>query len=454
TAFLRDPGLAPHRLLCAAARIGPLPAARLAAALLRGEPTDGDIRCAYRAALRLWAGESEDELARHAERVFSGQLAARLRPGAWSLVKAHQRRGHIVAIVTAAARWQVAPMAARLGVEHVLCGEPQIEEGRLTGALPEPILRGGAKAAAVLDFARAHGIDPAASHAYADSIDDLPFLESVGAPCALCPSTALAAAARARGWDVLRLDRRGAVGPVTAARSAAVWSGILTGIGAGLGLAAVGMDRREAAELGTAVASRAALELGGVQVRVQGGAHLAVRPAVFLFNHQSWLDGAVLARLLGRDYTGFAKAELARVPGLGRFGRLLDVVFVDRGADGAADCFRPALDLLARGVSLAVAPEGTRSATPAPGPFHKGAFLIARAARVPVVPVVIRNTGRLMPRTARTVRAGRIDVVVHPPLDVAAWRIAELGDRIEDVRRLYVDTLMTGRAGEGVAAVR
>jgi 1-acyl-sn-glycerol-3-phosphate acyltransferase len=345
-------------------------------------------------------------------------------------------------------------MAARLGIEHVLCGEPATEHGRITGALPEPILRGTAKAAAVLDFARAHEIDPAASHAYADSADDLPFLETVGKPCAVCPSTALAEAARARGWDVLQLDRRPAVGPVTAARSVAVWNGILTGVGAGLGLAAVGMDRRAAAELGTAMASRAALELAGVRVRVQGGAHLAERPAVFLFNHQSWLDGAVMARLLGRDYTGFAKAELARVPGLARFGRLLDVVFVERGAEGAADCFRPALDLLARGVSLAVAPEGTRSATPVPGPFRKGAFLIARKAGVPVVPVVIRNTGRLMPRTAKTVRAGRIDVVVHPPLDVTAWRIAELGDRIEDVRRLFIETLTTGRAGERAGAVR
>ena len=454
TAFLRRPGLPPHRLLGALARVGPLPIARSLAAAARREPSDADVRRAYETALRVWRGGSEEELARHAERVFAEHLAARLRPEAWSLVQAHRLSGHTVVIVTAAARWQVAPMAARLCVEHVLCGEPETAGGRITGALRGPILRGCAKARAVLEFALEHDIDLAASHAYADAADDISFLTATGNPCAISPRGALTAAARERGWDVLGLERRPAFDPVTAVRSAAAWNGVLAGVSAGLGLAAFGMDRRAAGELGTALASRACLDLAGVRVRLQGRAHLAARPAVFLFNHQSWLDVAVLARLLGRDYTGFAKAELSRVPGLARFGRLLDVVFVDRSAVDASDSFRTALELLSRGVSLALAPEGTRSATPTPGPFRKGAFLLARKAGVPVVPVVIRNSGRLMPRTTKTVRAGRIDVVVHPPVDVAAWRIAEFGDRIEDIRRLYIDTLTTGRAGESVGAAR
>lgn len=457
TAFLRGGAIPWPRMVGAALGSGPVPLVRLLAGRLTGEPSDGDIRFAHEAALRASRGMSEDELAEMSERVFAERIAARLRSELWALVQAHRRMGHRVVIVTAAGRWQVGPLAARLGIDDVLCSDTASAGHGTAGAPRERLLRGVAKAAAVLDYAAEHGVDLAASHGYGDAADDVPFLEVCGNPCAVRPGSALEAAARERGWDVLRLERRAGSGPVTAARSVAAWNAVVAGVGAGLGLGlgVGGLDRREAAEFGMAVASRACLELAGVRISLQGGAHLGVRPAVFLFNHQSWLDVAVMARLLRRDYTGFAKHELSRIPGLSRFGRSLDIVFVDRGTAGAGpDSFRAVLDLLSRGVSVAVAPEGTRSLTPMPGPFKKGAFLAARKAGVPLVPVVIRNSGRLMPRGSRAVRAGRIDVVVCPPVDAAGWRIAELGDRIEDVRQLYIDTLTTGRGSAAVRASR
>ncbi|MBR7839192.1 HAD-IB family hydrolase [Actinospica durhamensis] len=433
TSFLRGAIPLP-RLARAALGRGPLPLARLLAAHLLGEPADRDIRFAHEAARRAGAGMSEDELAAVAARVFTERIAARLRPQLWALVQAHRRAGHRVAVVTAATRWQVEPLAASLGVDDVLCSPSAAEP-----------LRGEAKAVAVLDYALRHEIDLAASHAYADSGDDVPFLEVCGRPCAVAPRPALARAAAERGWPILRPDPKPGTGPVAAARTLAAWSGTAAGVGTALGLAAAGLDRREAAEFGMALASRACLELAGVRVSVQGAEHLRTRPALYLFNHQSWLDVAVMARLLRRDYTGFAKHELARLPGLGDFGRMFEVVFIDRGATAeASDFLRPVLDLLARGVSVAVAPEGTRSPTPMPGPFHKGAFLAARKARVPLVPVVIRNSGRLMPRGGKTVHAGRIDVVLHPPIDPAAWPLGQFTRHIEELRDLYLSTLTTG----------
>jgi HAD superfamily hydrolase (TIGR01490 family) len=450
TAFLRGSGIPLPRLLGAALAEGPIPVLRRLSPprLMRwgAEPDDGDIRFAHAVALRAGRGLTDEEIAAIAERVFVERIAPRLRPESWSLVQAHQRMGHRVVIVTAAARWQVGPLASRLGIEEVLCSDPATA----------PPLHGGAKAVAVLEYAAEHDVDLVASHAYADAGDDLPFLAVCGNPCAISPRRALVEAARGRDWPILRLDAPAAFGPLTAARSLAAWNAVLTGLAAGLGLAATGLDRREAAELGMAVASRACMELAGVSLSVQGGEHLAVRPAVFLFNHQSWLDVAVMARLLRHDYTGFAKDELSRIPGLAALGRALDAVFVDRSATTGLgpDYFTPVLDLLSRGVSVAVAPEGTRSRTPMPGPFRKGAFLAARKAGVPLVPVVIRNTGRLMPRGSRTVRAGQVDVVVYPPVDPARWRIAELGARIEEIRGLYVETLTTGRPRAAVAVPR
>jgi HAD superfamily hydrolase (TIGR01490 family) len=438
TSFLCGAGIPPFRLVRAALGRGPLPLARLLAGSVVGEPSDRDISFAHEAALRVSEGMSERELTGIAERVFAERIAARLRPEMWALVQAHRRMGHRVAVVTAAMRWQVEPLAASLGIDRgdILCAVPA-----------SPPLRGEAKAVALLEFALRHEIDLPASHAYGDAGDDVPFLRTCGNPCAVRPRAALAKAAGERGWPVLRPDRPGS-GPVAAARSLAAWSGTAAGVATALGLAAAGLDRREAGELGMALASRACLELAGIRVSVQGAEHLSGRPAVFLFNHQSWLDVAVMARLLRRDYSALAKRELGRVPALGSFGRMFDIVFIDRGATASSsDHFGSVLALLRRGISVAVAPEGTRSPTPMPGSFHKGAFLAARKARVPLVPVVIRNSGRLMPRGSKTVHAGRIEVVVLQPIEPVRWRFGEFTARIEDLRERYVSTLTTGEAG-------
>ncbi|MFJ4654512.1 HAD-IB family hydrolase [Nocardia sp. NPDC088792] len=417
---------------------------RLMPAWLRGPESGEDIEAVYRMALQLCAGRREQELRLLGEQVFAETLAGRLRADLWAQVQAHQRRGHTVVLVSAATPYQLLPMARALGIDHVLCTQMEVVDGVVTGRLAGPPLNGRAKAVAVQEFGDAHGITLASSYAYADSVDDVPFLASVGNPCVVGSGTELVAEATARGWDVLRPDPESPSAALTAVRSAAAYGGLLAGVSTGLFVGLLGADGRRAAELGVMLASDTYLGLAGVRLRVTGAAHLRSRwPAVFLFNHQSPLDVAIMIKLLGQDYTGFAKAELAAAPGLAQLGRLMDVMFIDRGARRLApDFLVPALDCLARGLSLVVAPEGTRSRTPMPGPFKKGGFLIARKAGVPVVPIVIRNAGRLMARNGWTVRSGLIDVVVHEPIDVGTWKLRELETRIEEVRQFYLDTLI------------
>jgi putative phosphoserine phosphatase/1-acylglycerol-3-phosphate O-acyltransferase len=88
-----------------------------------------------------------------------------------------------------------------------------------------------------------------------------------------------------------------------------------------------------------------------------------------------------------------------------------------------------------------MAPEGTRSRTPTVGPFKKGAFHLAAAAGVPVVPVVIRNAGELMWRDASLAHAGTVQVHVHPPIPTEGWTPADVDDAVADVRAIFVDTL-------------
>ena len=88
-----------------------------------------------------------------------------------------------------------------------------------------------------------------------------------------------------------------------------------------------------------------------------------------------------------------------------------------------------------------IAPEGTRLDTTSVGPFKKGPFRMAMAVGIPVVPIVIRNAEIIAARNSTTMNPGTVDVAVFPPISVSDWTVETLGDRIAEVRQLYVDTL-------------
>jgi 1-acyl-sn-glycerol-3-phosphate acyltransferase len=253
----------------------------------------------------------------------------------------------------------------------------------------------------------------------------------------------MARVAAQESWPILRMDDRPGADPIALARTVAAYGGVFTGLAAGIGTGLFGVDSRHAAENGVRLASELGLGLAGVRVEVKGARHLWThRPAIFLFTHQSALDLPIVVHLLEGGCTGLVKTELRQTPGLAQALRLMDWTFVDRGAsEGAGNALAAAVRQLAEGRSLAVAPEGTRSLTPAPGPFKHGAFLIARRAGVPVVPIVIRNSGRLMAKSTRTIHSGRVDVCVHPAIDVSSWKARQIPERVEEVHRLYVDTI-------------
>jgi putative phosphoserine phosphatase/1-acylglycerol-3-phosphate O-acyltransferase len=284
------------------------------------------------------------------------------------------------------------------------------------------------------------------SFAYGDGDEDVPFLETCGQPVAVDPDAGLRGEAAERGWPVLRCAPRGSTPDVVSvARTAGFYGGMATAVGAGIGLGLLNRSRATMLEITGGVGSDVGLSLAGVDVEVVSGQeHLwSARPCVFLINHQSKLDVMIVCKLLRTGFTGVAKKEAANVPGFGQFFRLAGVAFVDRAStEKAKQSLAPAVTKLReQGVSLAIAPEGTRSPTPRLGPFKKGAFHIAMQAEVPVVPIVIRNAGEAMWRGAQALRAAKVEVVVLPPVDTGGWALETLSEHVESVRDMFAGTL-------------
>ena len=113
-----------------------------------------------------------------------------------------RERGMVVAILSAQTRYVTQPLAEDLGIEHVLCTQLEVQDGRLTGGYEEPLCYGDGKIVRAERWAEEHGVDLDDSHFYSDSISDLPMLARVGSPVVINPDFRLRLAARLRGWPV------------------------------------------------------------------------------------------------------------------------------------------------------------------------------------------------------------------------------------------------------------
>ncbi|PWD43720.1 HAD family hydrolase [Gordonia paraffinivorans] len=410
---------------------------------LRGVVSEQDYAEVLAATRPTFAGKTYAELIAFGEYLFKHETAAKLRPQMWQILRAHREMGHTIVIASSATRFQIEPIAKEIGADYALATDAEVVDGVVTGNIKGRPLWGPGKAAAVRQLAREHDIDLDASFAYSDGNEDIPYLEAVGNPAAVSPRRILRAEAEARGWPIIDLKNPTYNKFGMLARTGAFYGSFLASAAVGV---AAGIVRRDPQALVEALptGNDVGLSLAGVHVQVlEGGEYLfSDRPCVFLFNHQSKLDLPVMIHLIRGEATGVAKKEVARVPVLGEILKQAGLVFIDRAdRSKAIEQLAPAVDALRDGMSLVIAPEGTRSPTPRVGEFKKGPFHIAMQAGVPIVPVVLRNTGELMWRGAQLIRPGTVEVMVLPPIDTSTWTVEEIGKRTEEVRQMYVSTL-------------
>jgi putative phosphoserine phosphatase/1-acylglycerol-3-phosphate O-acyltransferase len=390
------------------------------------------------------AGRVLDDLEEVGERLFNQRIESRIYPEMRELVRAHVARGHTVVLSSSALTIQVNPVARFLGISNMLTNKFETnEDGLLTGGVLKPILWGPGKAAAVQRFAAEHDIDLKDSYFYADGDEDVALMYLVGNPRPTNPEGKMAAVAKRRGWPILRFESRGRVGLRRQVRTLAGIGSMIPVAAGAVGIGVLTGSRRRGVNFFTSTFSQLALAIPGVHLNVIGKENLtAQRPAVFIFNHRNQVDPVIAGALVRDNWVGVGKKELQKDPIMGTLGKLLDGVFVDRDDPVAAvETMHTVEDRARRGLSIVIAPEGTRVDTTEVGPFKKGPFRIAMAVGIPIVPIVIRNAEIVAARNSSVINPGTVDVAVFPPISVQDWTVETLPEHIAEVRQLYLDTL-------------
>jgi len=167
--------------------------------------------------------------------------------------------------------------------------------------------------------------------------------------------------------------------------------------------------------------SRWILKTTGVRVAVEGLELLTPGTTyVFVSNHQSIYDIPVLFDSLPYQLRIIAKESLARFPVLGWHLKRGGHLFVDRRHPDRARILAQWRALVTEGLSLIIFAEGTRSPDGYVARFKAGSFLLAIQAGLPVVPLSVIGTRKVMPKGRLRTEPADVQLVVHAPIQPPA----------------------------------
>ena len=194
----------------------------------------------------------------------------------------------------------------------------------------------------------------------------------------------------------------------------------------GVGIAVWRRDRRRVAHDYARMMVRLMRPPLGLRVRAEGRENLTrYSPCIYIANHQSLFDVIVLGEFYPVGTVVIGKKELRRIPFFGWLYAVTGNVLIDRSDNPSAvgRMVEAEKAITERGVSVWIFPEGTRGKEPGTLlPFKKGAFYMAVATGVPLVPVVSGPVRPLFnPRRLRA-RPGTIEVRILEPIQTTGLK--------------------------------
>lgn len=184
------------------------------------------------------------------------------------------------------------------------------------------------------------------------------------------------------------------------------------------------------------------IKMSGAQVSVYGQENIpSERAVLFVSNHQGNFDVALFMACIDKPKGYMAKIEMKKVPLLRTWMEYMHCVFMDRGKPRKSiAAIAKGIDILKSGYSLVIFPEGTRSKGNKIGEFKAGSFKLATKSGVPIVPVTISGSYRLMEANGGKVKPAEVKMFIHPLVETA-----NLSKEEEDTLPVRVKTVIESK---------
>ena len=191
--------------------------------------------------------------------------------------------------------------------------------------------------------------------------------------------------------------------------------------------------------LGTRTISQKLIKLSDSTVNVHGLENIPEGPVLFVSNHQSNMDIAIICGFIDKPKGFIAKKELKKLPLINKWITLAGSIYLDReNPRKSMEGILEGIKTLKNGHSLVVFPEGTRSRGDKMGEFKSGSFKLATKSKVPIVPLTIDGTYRVMEANKILIKPSNINFYVHKPIytdKLSKEEITKLPETVEHIIR-------------------
>lgn len=158
-------------------------------------------------------------------------------------------------------------------------------------------------------------------------------------------------------------------------------------------------------------------------------------PVVYISNHQGNFDIPLLMGYIDRPKGFISKVEVKKIPIINKWMEYINCVFMDRSSlKGSAGAIIEGIKLLKAGHSLVIFPEGTRSKGNKMGEFKSASFKLATKPGVPIVPITIDGSYRLMEE--KGIQKSHVTLTIHPAIPTKGLSkedLAELPDKVHQI---------------------
>jgi len=184
--------------------------------------------------------------------------------------------------------------------------------------------------------------------------------------------------------------------------------------------------------------ARDLLKLAGARVKVTGAENVPTdRTVLFVGNHQGNFDIPILLGYIDKPKAFVAKIELLKLPMIRTWMKHMNCVFMDRNdMRQSLKVMNEATEYLRQGYSTVIFPEGTRSKGEAMGEFKPGSLRIAVKAGVPIVPVTIKGSYRLMESNGYLIKPADVEVIISAPIETSGLTKEQINELNDEVRSI------------------
>ena len=174
------------------------------------------------------------------------------------------------------------------------------------------------------------------------------------------------------------------------------------------------------------------------------------QPYVIVLNHNSMVD-IISLYFVPLNFRWVSKREVFRIPFIGGFLKLHGDIAIERGraAEAMHKVIHDGKEWISRGVSIAIFPEGTRSKDGEIHRFKQGAFVLAKEAGVPILPVVLDGTKSVLKPSFLFNWHHKLTLRVLPPIPAEKVKETEIPELVADVQERMTATLAEIRNGGG-----